>query len=143
MLPVVRSTSSLPDFMNELFNDTFWNQAIERRSGISVPAVNIVENTDDYRIEIAAPGIGKNDFKINLDNNTLSISAQKETSNESKNEKYVRREFGYSSFKRTFVLPDDVNADQISASHNEGILVLSIPKKEEAKPKPARSIAIA
>ena len=91
---------------------------------------------------MAVPGLKKSDFDINLDNNILSISAELNEQSEDNDEGYTRREFGYSSFKRTFTLPETVNDSKINANYNEGILNVRLPKKEEAKQKPARTIKI-
>ncbi|MCE5175705.1 MAG: Hsp20/alpha crystallin family protein [Bacteroidales bacterium] len=109
------------------------------------PAVNIVENKDGFRIEIAAPGLNKEDFHINIDKKVLVISSEKETKSESKDEndeKYYRREFGYFSFKRSFSLPEYADTDKIKATHENGVLNVFIPKREETKEKPARIISI-
>lgn len=91
---------------------------------------------------MAVPGLKKSDFNINLENNILSISAELKEDNEEQNDNYTRREFGYSSFKRTFTLPETVNDSKINAKYNEGILHVYLPKKEEAKQKPPRTIDI-
>lgn len=92
---------------------------------------------------MAAPGMKKGDFKINVDNSLLTISSQKqEEQKEGEGEKYTRREFAYQAFTRSFTLPNSADADKISASYNDGILTVTIPKKEEAKPKPPKSIEI-
>lgn len=111
-------------------------------TGITLPKVNIKETADSYMVEMAVPGLKKSDFQIDLDNQVLSISSEIKEENEQKEENYTRREFGYSSFKRTFSLPETVNEDKIQASYNEGILVIHLPKKEEAKQKPSRTIKI-
>tara|TARA_R110002049_G_scaffold231823_5_gene404420 strand:+ start:237 stop:713 length:477 start_codon:yes stop_codon:yes gene_type:complete len=111
-------------------------------TGISLPKVNIKEEADAFIVEMAVPGLKKSDFDINLDNNILSISAELKEEREDNDEGYTRREFGYSSFKRTFTLPETVNDSKINASYNEGILNVHLPKKEEAKQKPARTIKI-
>ena len=87
-------------------------------------------------------GLKKSDFHIDIDNQVLSISTETKVENERKEENYTRREFGYSSFKRTFTLPESVNDEKINAKYNEGILSIILPKKDEAKQKPARSIKI-
>ena len=107
-----------------------------------MPKVNIKEEPDAFVVEMAAPGLKKSDFEINLDNNILSISAEVSESKQDVADNYTRREFGYSSFKRTFTLPDSVDDSKIKASYNEGILEVHLPKKEEAKDKPARIIDI-
>lgn len=112
-------------------------------TGISLPKVNIKEVSDAFIVEMAVPGLKKSDFNINLDNHVLSISAEiREENKEEKESGYTRREFGYSSFKRTFTLPETVEDDNIKASYNDGILSVHLPKREEAKQKPARAIDI-
>ena len=113
----------------------------------SVPAVNVKETNDAFELEIAAPGMNKGDFKVELDNDMLVISAEKENKNEEKDEKgnFTRREFNYQSFTRTFSLPERlVKGDSISAKYNDGILHISVPKTEEAKTKakPTKQIQI-
>ncbi|WP_223883330.1 MULTISPECIES: Hsp20/alpha crystallin family protein [Arenibacter] len=104
--------------------------------------VNIKETAEAYFVEMAVPGLNKSDFKIDIDNQVLSISAELEEESEDKQENYTRREFGYSSFKRSFNLPETVNEEHIEAKYNEGILSVHLPKKEEAKQKPVRTIKI-
>jgi HSP20 family protein len=101
----------------------------------SVPAVNIAESKDDFQFEIAAPGMDKKDFTIDVDNNVLSISASKEYSKEEAEKNFTRREFSYSSFKRAFTLPNSVNVDKIEARYENGLLKLVVPKREEVKPR--------
>jgi HSP20 family protein len=110
--------------------------------GISLPKVNIKEVADAFIVEMAVPGLKKSDFNINLENKILSISAELKEAEESQEEEYTRREFGYSSFKRTFTLPETVNDSKINASYNDGILHVYLPKKEEAKQKPPKTIEI-
>ena len=95
-----------------------------------------------YTIEVAAPGLEKKDFRIDLDNDVLTISSEREEKHEENRDQYTRREFGYESFSRSFNLPELVDVEKINASHKNGILFVNIPKKEEAKVKPARQIAI-
>ena len=111
-------------------------------TGISLPKVNIKEVADAFIVEMAVPGLKKSDFHLDLDNTTLSISAELKNENEESEEGYTRREFGYSSFKRTFTLPETVDESKINAKYNEGILYVHLPKKEEAKQKPPRTIKI-
>ncbi len=138
----LRNLNSLPNLVEEFFNHELpysWNR---NWATVSTPAVNIVEGKDEFRIEVAAPGLNKEDFKINLENDELTISANKEIEKETKEETYTRREFGYSSFSRSFTLPDSVAGEKIAATHKDGILTINVPKREEAKAKPAREIAI-
>jgi HSP20 family protein len=109
---------------------------------MSLPKVNIKETADAYFVEMAVPGLKKSDFQIDLDNQILSIATEVEEENETKEQNYTRREFGYSSFKRSFTLPETVDDGKIKANYNEGILSIHLPKKEEAKQKPPRNIKI-
>lgn len=142
MLPTRELNSMFPSFVDEFFGRDLLSNFFETRTGVTTPAVNIIEGKDDFRIEVAAPGLDKKDFKIDIDNNILSISAEKENTVKEEEDNYVRREFGYTSFKRTFTLPDSVNAEKIKATHKEGILQITIPKKEEARVKPPKKIEI-
>ncbi len=100
---------------------------------LSVPAVNITEEKDDYMVSLAAPGLKKDDFKIDVEANMLTISCEKEEKKEEKDAKYTRKEYSFSSFERCFTLPDEVNKEKIEARYEDGILRLVLPKKEEAK----------
>lgn len=144
MLPILRrSRVSVPSLIDEFFGRDLMQNFFEDQTGISMPAVNVVEDNDNFRIEVAAPGLEKKDFRVDLENNVLTISSEKEENNESKEEgRYMRREFSYSSFRRSFSLPASVDAEKIRASHKDGILTLTIPKKEEAKQKPPKQISI-
>lgn len=140
------SNANFPTWSNWL--DNLFNRDLQSvftsnfNTGITLPKVNIKENADDFVVEIAVPGLKKSDFHIDLDNQVLSISTEVKEENEQKNVHYTRKEFSYSSFKRTFVLPESVNDKKINANYNEGILSILLPKKEEAKQKPVRSIII-
>jgi HSP20 family protein len=111
-------------------------------TGITLPAVNIKEDNENYFLEVAVPGMKKEDFNLEIDNDILSISAATKSDSEKTEDNYTRREFGYSSFKRTFTLPDTVQADKIKAKYEHGILNVHIPKREEAKRKPVKRIDI-
>ncbi|GAB4395456.1 MAG: Hsp20/alpha crystallin family protein [Microscillaceae bacterium] len=128
--------------MDRFFDD----DALSNRNFASatLPAVNIKETAEDFQVELAAPGLQKEDFKIELENHLLKISSEKKTEHEEKNEdgKYARREFSYQSFQRAFTLPSNVDSEKIAARYEGGILTVIIPKREEAKEKPARTIAI-
>ena len=129
------------DFLNlDVFN---WGSDFSN-PGNSLPAVNIKETPDSFEVEMAAPGMDKNDFKIELDDNTLIISSEKEDRSEKKEgENYSRKEFSYQSFYRTFHLSKDVvEVEKIIAKYENGLLRLMIPKKEEVKKKPVRTIEI-
>lgn len=126
---------TFPTLLSDFFdNDNFFsNRWMEREFNNTIPAVNIKENNGEFNIEFAAPGFNKSDFKINVEANTLTISAEKETEKNEGNDKFTRKEFSYNSFSRSFTLPQTVNSEKIDAKYNDGILKLHIPKKEEAK----------
>jgi HSP20 family protein len=138
------SHNGLEGFEN--FFDTFFNNnltdVIGSDNNISQPSVNVIETDDDYRIEVAAPGLGKEDFDVNIEDDSLIISAELKKEEAKSTDKYTRREFNYSSFKRSFNLPDTVNTENIAAAYDSGVLTLTLPKREEAKPLPARQIKI-
>ena len=139
------SNYTMPSLLDEFFNKDVLNWGSNfTNNGASMPAVNIKETAENFIVEMVAPGMNKEDFKIELDGNTLSISSQKQNRQEQKEgEFYNRREFSYQSFYRTFHLPKEVvDADKIKAKYENGLLCLTIPKKEEAKQKPVRLIDI-
>lgn len=130
-------------FIDELFKDELSSvKNTDFNKGSSSPKVNIKESVDAFILEMAVPGFKKSDFIIDLENETLSISTEIKTEESERKEDYTRKEFGYASFKRSFILPDTVEEDKIEANYTDGILSLNIPKREEAKPKPARKITI-
>jgi len=129
------------DFLGrELFN---WGNTNYSSTQTTIPMVNIKESPENFEVEVAAPGMDKKDFKIQLDNNLLTISSQKENSEESQQNGYSRKEFSYQSFQRSIILPKDVvDQEGIKASYNNGLLQLTIPKKEEVKQKGPRLIEV-
>jgi HSP20 family protein len=131
MRTLVRTNAAFPTIFDNVMNEFFSPAALNQHG---VPAVNIIENEEGFRLEVAAPGLSKEDFKLNLEHNVLTILAQKEQKSEETNEKYTRKEFSFSSFKRSFTLPQSVNNEAIQASYIDGILKVALPKKEEAKP---------
>ncbi|WP_431129418.1 Hsp20/alpha crystallin family protein [Flagellimonas flava] len=126
------------------FFDDFWGRDFVSgvQTGTTVPAVNITESTEAFDIEVAAPGLKKEDFKINLENGMLTISSEKSEEKESEEKKVTRKEFSFSRFQRSFTLPESVQADNINASYKEGVLKIKLPKKEEAKKQPPKQIEI-
>jgi len=135
------------NFFNEFFNhDWFdWNNNNFSDPNTTLPSVNIKETTDLFEVEMAVPGMAKEDFKVELNNNYLTISAEKKTESETKDkkgERFTRREFSYKSFSRSFSLPDVVESEKIEAKYENGILTLKIPKQEESKPNPIKQIEI-
>ena len=143
MSTLVKTHFANPSYLNGFFGKDLFNEFNTPAFSGSVPAVNVVENKEGFRIEVAAPGLQKSDFKLNLEKNQLTISAQKEKKEEEVQETYTRREFKYNSFQRTFTLPNSVDGDKIEANYADGILSVALPKREEAKEKPARQIEIA
>ena len=138
MLPILRTAKFWPSFADDLFNSDF----MDERARVNIPAVNIAEGKEDFRIEIAAPGLHKDDFKISLEHNVLTISSEKECKSMEQEDKYVRKEFCYASFSRSFTLPGTVETEKIKATHKDGILTVHIPKREEAKEKTPKQIEI-
>jgi HSP20 family protein len=137
------------NFVPTLFSDIFDNAKffgknwLEREFGQSFPAVNIKETNKDFALEFAAPGFKKEDFKVNVDNNILTINAEKEEEKNEENKRFTRKEFSYNSFSRSFTLPENVNSEKIDAKYTDGILKLSVPKKEETKALPKKEIKVA
>ena len=140
-----RNENYLPSFFDRFWNNELmdWNRSNFSSTNTSLPAVNVKETDDDFVIELAAPGMNKKDFKINFNNNILTISSEIKDEKEEKEDNYTRKEFSYQSFQRSFTVPDNmVNGDKISAKYNEGILNIVLPKREEVKPQPEREIKI-
>lgn len=137
---------TLPRLFDDFFTrDVFdWGNSNFSTTNTTLPAVNIVENNEAFLVEMAAPGMNKKDFTIELDNEMLKISSVKETKNEMKDdERYTRREFSYQSFQRTFHLPKTVvDESRIEAKYQDGVLRIMIPKREEAKALPPRQIKV-
>ncbi len=122
------------DWMPNIFNDFFGNECLDTFShkvNPSVPAMNIIETDDEFKVELAAPGLKKEDFKVHVDNNELIISVEKKTETEDKKGKYLRREFGYTQFKQTLLLPDNVDKEHIEAKQDHGVLSINIKKKNK------------
>jgi HSP20 family protein len=140
-----RSETGMPSLFDRIFNSDLMDWGMSNFSGpnSTLPAVNVRETDDDFILEVAAPGMSKKDFKINYQNNLLTISSEKEEKTEDKNDGYSRKEFSYTSFQRSFTVPgNEVDSDKITATYADGILNVKIPKREEVKPKPAREIKI-
>ena len=133
--------SFLDNFLSRDLMD--WNNSNFSSTNSTLPAVNIRENEESFTIEVAAPGLAKENFKVNLDRNRLVISSEQKEEKHESDKKYSRREFSYQSFERSFSLPEGtVDGDKIAAKYTDGILVITLPKREEVKPKPAREIEI-
>ena len=134
---IKRQNPVFTSLIDDLFINQDWNHI-----STTVPAANIIEADDHFDIELAAPGKKKSDFTIELDEGVLTISSETETKSTEKEGSFTRKEFGYSSFKRSFNIPETVSADKISANYKEGILTVSLPKKAEALPQPKKLISI-
>ena len=140
-----RMFPTFPSFFDNFFSRDLmdWNNSNFSSTNSTLPAVNIRENHESFMIEVAAPGLVKENFKVNLDRNRLVISSEQRDEKSESDKKYARREFSYQSFERSFSLPEGtVDGDKISAKYTDGILLVTLPKREEVKPKPARQIDI-
>lgn len=138
---------SVPSLLNDFFNDAWFDSSLSnwRSAGASLPAINVKETNDEFEIEVAAPGMKRDDFKVELDNNLLTISSEREDNRDEKDDEgnYTRREFSYQSFQRSFTLPQErVDSDKVAARYADGILHITVPKKESAKVKPTKQITI-
>ncbi len=145
MLPSIYSTNKNHGFFPSLFNDFFNDSFLMPQFHSTSPAINVSEDDKAYQVEIAAPGMTKEDFKISLAGDDIVISMEKKLDNEDENKdkKYIRREFSYSKFEQRFSLPDNVEKSKISAGMADGVLTIDIPKKtEEEKAKETLNIEI-
>ena len=145
MTLVKRFNNQMPElnyFFDDFLNGDFFTSPVMRKR-YSEPSINVKENETEYQIEVAAPGLKKENFSIEIENGILTISYDNKEENEEKAKDYTRCEFSYSSFQRSFSVPKDkVDDSKIEASYNDGILNITLHKREEAKPKPARAIEI-
>jgi HSP20 family protein len=137
---------SVPSLFDRFFDSELmdWNRSNYSSTDTTLPAVNVMENDNEYTIEVAAPGLNKEDFKVDYDNGRLTISSERKNEKEEKEEgKITRREFSYQSFQRSFTISENaVDAEKIKANYKNGILHLTLPKREEVKPKPIKQIEI-
>lgn len=142
MLPVLRKRVYFPQFGNDYFGKDFLSSFFSDGADYSVPAVNIRENENGYEIEVAAPGLNKDDIKVTLDKDVLTITSEKESKKETEDKNFMRREFGYSSFCRSFSIPESVDREAIKASMKNGVLSVELPKLAEEKQKSSKVIKI-
>ncbi|MFC2187450.1 Hsp20/alpha crystallin family protein [Fulvivirgaceae bacterium LMO-SS25] len=142
---------AFPSLVNEFFNtDRFFGPSmldfdgnlLDFDSSLVIPEANIIENGKDYKIELAVPGLNRDDLKVEVHDGILSVSAEKEEEKKEEKENYRRREFSYNSFSRSFSLPDNLLTDKIDAKYENGILRLTLPKKEVAVSKPVKKIKV-
>lgn len=147
-MTLIRRESNAPvwsNFFNEVFNRDWydWNHQNYSQTNTTIPSVNIKEDSDGFEVEMAVPGFKKEDFKIELNNSLLTIKSEKQEEKECKDDQcYTRREFSYQSFSRSFSLPVTVESDKINAQYDNGILKITLPKRDEHKPRPTRRIDI-
>jgi HSP20 family protein len=134
MIMNIIKRSGMPS-LSTMFSDMFENDFFSNRFPSNLPAVNIKENGDDYKVEVAAPGLKKDDFKITVEDDIINISAEHEDEKKESDGEYSRREYNYNSFSRSFTLPEGVKEEDINAKYEDGILKLTIPKKEEIRKK--------
>lgn len=140
MTPIRRNSQ---EWLPNIFSDFFDNDWMFKTNA-TMPAVNVIENETDYKVEVAAPGMTKEDFNVHLEgDNQLVISMEKKNETKDDNSKYLRREFSYSKFQQALVLPDDVEKDNINAAVNDGVLTIDLPKMtKEEKANVCRAIEI-
>ncbi len=143
-----QALAKLGERMPSVFDDFFkpWNEWFDNGNlfgrSLNVPAVNITEHKDEYQVALAVPGMKKDDFNIDVDGNMLTISSQKEESKEEKEKKFTRKEYNYTSFSRSFTLPEEINKEKIEAKYDDGVLKISLPRKEDVKKISAKHIAV-
>ncbi len=144
MLPIIfrNKYHRVPSIFDDLFNNVITNEAWGEMNRSAAPRVNISESDKDYSIEVAAPGLGKEDFSVSLKDNLLSISSERKDEQGEEGNHFIRREFNYNNFDRSFELPENVEGNKISAVHKNGVLTVVIPKKE-VKVEKAKVIDIA
>ncbi len=151
MKTLVKSNGNLfpafPSLLSELLTDDWFDssQSNWKSSGSSLPAVNVKETNDEFIIEVAAPGMNRNDFQVELDNNVLTVSSQKQDERGQKDQggNYTRKEFHYQSFQRSFTLPQHkIQGEKVAAKYADGILYVNVPKADAAKVKPSRQITV-
>ena len=142
MTLLTRVSHLFPEFPGNLGNifsdDRQWGNGWT----LKVPAANITENDKEFNLELAVPGMKKEDFKIGIENQQLNISCEQKENKETNDEQYTLREFSYESFNRSFMLPESVNAEGIKANYAEGVLKIVLPKKELAKIAPKKQIKV-
>ena len=140
MMPVRRSQSWLPGILNDFLGNEWLD-----KSNATAPAVNILETENGYKVEIASPGMTKNDFNVHIgEDNELVVSMEKKSENKEEGEKgtYLRREFSYSQFRQSLLLPDNIEKDKITAKVENGVLTIGIPKKKEIEASVSRQIEV-
>lgn len=139
MLPVYYSRRNNQNWLPSIFNSLFDDDFVTPTKQFASPAINILENEKNYEIELAAPGLSKDDFKLNVNNDDeLEISLERKSEENKEKRNFLRREFSYASYRRSFVLPEEVEREKISAVMLNGVLRITLPKKEEVVKTPAQ-----
>lgn len=150
-LVLTKTENLLPSLVSDFFDEDLFPQTtlldldgdlFNPKLLKAIPSVNVVENTKDFKIELAAPGLEKKDFKIEVDKDVLTISVEKEKEEKEEKKNYTRKEYSYNAFARSFNLPENSVADKINAEYNNGILTLTLPKKEVTVSKPKKEIKV-
>jgi HSP20 family protein len=148
MNSIAKKNGGLPSLLSDFFGtslidrDFFGQDLFPSRLGINVPTANVTETAKEYKIELAAPGLERKDFAVEVDNHTLKISAQKEEEKKENEGEYSRREYSFNSFSRSFALPENVKESNIDAKYENGVLKVSIPKAKETPAKPSHKVAV-
>lgn len=140
MLPVNRRDQWLPEVFNDFFDTEFMP-----KTKATAPAINVKESDTEYEVEVAAPGMTKDDFNVHINKDgdlTIKMESRKETKDENKKSHYLRREFAYSKFEQTLILPDDVKKEEISAKVNDGVLTVVLPKMKKEEVNVVRQITV-
>lgn len=140
MLPTITKRTFRPFYIPDIFNDDFFTISPDRSTG--KPAVNIREDEKNYFLELAVPGIDKKDLKIDINEDVITISSETKSESDESIDGYKRKEFNYSSFCRSFYIPDNVDREKIVANYKDGVLSVGLPKQEEEKNKISRQISI-
>lgn len=131
-----------PAYWDDFFNDRAFNKFNNAQCNNTSPAVNVLEEDKEFKIEVAIPGLSRNDFRIEVEDDVLTISSEQKENKEDKKPNYTRREFSYHNFKRSFQLPDTIDQDQIQANHDVGVLSITLPKKDEVVQKAPKKIEV-
>lgn len=135
-----KSNTAFPSLFDEFFRDDWLPSFINNK--VTTPAVNIKETDKGYQLEVAAPGMKRNDFSVSMDDNMLTIEAERKEEHEDKNDKYTRKEFSYNSFSRSFQLPEGVMTDKVSATYKDGVLLVELPVDTKKVSPKAKTIAV-
>jgi len=141
---LAKTTERMPSVFDDFFKP--WNEWFDEGNlwgrTMKIPAVNITEHKDKYLVSLAVPGMKKEDFRIDVDGNMLTISSEMEENKEEKDKKFTRKEYNFTSFSRSFTLPEEINKEKIEAKYVDGLLKIDLPRTEEAKKITAKNIAV-